>query len=102
MKLHVDKEAYGLSNTDAISVRKPDLTALVSEITPMVAGYTSPETDSLQRDLPAKSSQFGTSWPTTLDKIKNFHLDPRAGPVAARRYSPSRLGSAHRKRMSKY
>ena len=64
MKLHVDKKVYGLSNTDAISVRRPELTALVSEITPMVAGYTSPETDSLQRDLPAKSSQLSLSQKT--------------------------------------
>ena len=33
----------------------------------MVAGYTSPETDSLQCNLPPKSSQFGTSWPTYVD-----------------------------------
>ena len=27
----------------------------------------------LYRNLSPKSSQFGTPWPTRLDKIKNFH-----------------------------
>ena len=38
---------YSLSNTDAISVRETELTDLVSELTPMVAYYTSPETGTI-------------------------------------------------------
>ena len=38
---------YKLSNTDAIRVRETELTDLVSELTPMVAHYTSPETGAI-------------------------------------------------------
>ena len=38
------RREYSLSNTDSISVRETELTHLVSELTPIVAHYTSPET----------------------------------------------------------
>ena len=38
-----------------------------------MAGVVRPASATLQPDLPAKSSQFGTCRPTRLDEIKNFH-----------------------------
>ena len=42
-------------------------------------GPTKP--DSLNRDLPPESSQFGTCRPTKLGKIKSFRVEVRSGPV---------------------
>ena len=39
--------AYSLSNTDSINVREPELTDLVSELTPMVAHFTSADTGAI-------------------------------------------------------
>ena len=33
-------------------------------------------------DLPAKSSQYSMNRPTRLDKIENFYVEVRSGPVA--------------------
>ena len=41
------KREYSLSNTDKINVRETELTALVSELAPMVALFTSPETGAI-------------------------------------------------------
>ena len=41
------RTGYSLSNTDSISVREIELTDLVSELSPMVAHYTSPETGAI-------------------------------------------------------
>ena len=41
------RREYSLSNTDAISVRETELTDLVSELTPKVAYYSSPETGAI-------------------------------------------------------
>ena len=38
---------YSLSNTEAISVRETELTDLVTELTPIVADYTSPQTGAI-------------------------------------------------------
>ena len=45
------RREYSLSNTDAISVREDELTDLVSELTPMVAPYASPETGAIGNGL---------------------------------------------------
>ena len=57
--------------------------------------------DSLQQDLPAKSSQYGTLWPTKLDKIKNLFPEVQAdrlavslvGAVSPARCAYDRLGN---------
>ena len=41
------RRGYSLSNTDSISVRETELTDLVSDVSPMVAPYTSPETGAI-------------------------------------------------------
>ena len=41
------RREYSLSNTDSISVRETELTDLVSDVSPMVAPYTSPETGAI-------------------------------------------------------
>ena len=38
-----------------------------------MVGANHPIATSLYRNLPAKSSQYRTRWPTRLDKIKNLH-----------------------------
>ena len=45
------KREYSLSNTDTISVRGVELKDLVSQLTPMVADYTSPETGEIGNGL---------------------------------------------------
>ena len=45
------RREYSLFNTDTISVRETELTDLVSELTPMVAHYTSPETCAIGNGL---------------------------------------------------
>ena len=39
--------------------------------------------DSLDDDFPAKSSRFSLGRPTTLDKIKNFHIVLQVSSVVA-------------------
>ena len=46
-------------------------------------------TDSLYQDLPAESSQYGTLWPTKLDKIKNLHHYLQSGTVSSHRAGPA-------------
>ena len=45
------RREYCLSNTDAINVRETELTGLVSELTPMVVRYCSPETGAVGNGL---------------------------------------------------
>ena len=45
------KRGYCLSNMDAISVRETELTALVSELLPMVVRYRSPQTGAVGNGL---------------------------------------------------
>ena len=37
----------------------------------------------LQYHLQSESSQYGTAWPTRLDKIKNLYLEVRTGPLVS-------------------
>ena len=79
------KGLYCLSNTDAISVRETELTDLVSEITPMVARYVSPETGAVgNRFYKLMGSCVSPPQPSIEDYAKILIL-------AAARIAPERV-----------
>ena len=76
---------YGLSNTNTISVRETELTDLVSELTPMVAYYTSPETGAIGNGFyKLMGSQASPRLPSVEDYAKILVL-------AAARVGPERV-----------
>ena len=75
---------YSLSNTDAIGVRETELTDLVSELTPMVAHYTSPETGAIGNGFyKLMGSQASPRLPSVEDYAKVLVL--AAAPVGPER-----------------
>ena len=79
------RREYSLFNTDTISVRETELTDLVSELTPMVAHYTSPETCAIGNGLyKLRGSQASPRLPSVKDYAKVLVL-------AAARVGPERV-----------
>ena len=79
------KREYSLSNTDTISVRETELTTLVSELTPMVARYTSPDTGAIGNGFyKLLGSQASPRLPSVEDYAKVLVL-------AAARLGPERV-----------
>ena len=83
-KLHRE---YRLYNTEAIYVPESELTALVSEVTPMLAPYTSPETGEVDKGLyRLTGSQASPRLPSVEDYAKLLVL-------GAALVGPGRAGS---------
>ena len=79
------KREYSLANTDAISVRETELTDLVSQLTPMVAPYISPETGAIGNGLyKLRRSLASPRLPSVEDYAKVLVL-------AAARVGPERV-----------
>lgn len=81
------KREYSLSNTDNINIREAELTDLVSELKPMVAHYTSPETGAIGNGFyRLMGSQASPRLPSVEDYAKLLVL-------AAARVGPERVAS---------
>ena len=79
------KSEYSLSNTDTISVRETELTELVSELTPMVACYTSPETGAVGNGF---YKLMGSSASPRLPSVEEY---AKILVLAAARVGPERV-----------
>ena len=79
------RRAYGLSNTDAISVPEPELADLVSELEPMLVRYTSSETGAIGNGFyELLGSQASPRLPSVEDYAKVLILAAaRLGPERA-------------------
>ena len=81
------RREYSLSNTDTINVRENELTDLVSELAPMVAHYTSPETGAIGNGFyKLMGSLASPRLPSVEDYAKLLVL-------AAARVGPERIAS---------
>ncbi len=79
------RSEYCLSNTDAISVRETELTDLSSELVPMVASYTSPETRAVGNGL---YKLMGASASPGLPSVEDY---AKVLILAAARIGPERV-----------
>ena len=81
------KRDYSLSNTDAISVREGELTALIAELSPKLEGYRVPETGEICNGLyNLKGSLASPRLPSVADYAKTL-------VVAAARIGPERVAN---------
>ncbi len=79
------RSEYCLSNTDAIGVRETELTGLVSELTPMVARFISPETGAVGNGL---YKLMGSLASPRLPSVEDY---ARILVLAAARIGPERV-----------
>ena len=76
---------YTLSNTERIGVPETELTDLVSDLTPMVAQYTSPETGAIGNGL---YNVMGSSASPSLPSVEDY---AKVLVLAAARVGPERV-----------
>ena len=79
------RSEYSLSTTDTISVRETELTDLVSELTPMVAHYTSPETGAIGNGF---YKLMGSAASPRLPSVEDY---AKVLVLAAARVGPERV-----------